>query len=352
MKNIDDSFYLSQSDKKRLPVIDVCRMLLLTGVVAIHCNISRSAAEQCLCWAAWFVNFLSKDVFGGCVPVFFMLSGFLFFRNCDILSWHTYKRKVKSRIKTLLVPYLLWNFIGSLIFLCNAPSDWWMDIASVGRYMLGYVWGIGSGGEYPYDFVLWFVRNLIVFSFIAPIGWWMSRYTVVMAAWVVVDIISPVNTFGFLYYSLGCWGARHARLLKLPTWLSIASVATLIASAGGLSAILETDINTPGHSILLFIRNIAMCGTTLGIARLITPATGTRTLAMGGAVFFIYACHGLICGTVKRILIYAIGLGSPMKILTVYICAFAIMTSVSLALYLGLKWMSPRVASILTGFRD
>lgn len=43
------------------------------------------------------------------VPLFF-ISGYLFFFR-TAFSVDVYKKKLKSRIKTLLIPYLFWNFV-------------------------------------------------------------------------------------------------------------------------------------------------------------------------------------------------------------------------------------------------
>ena len=40
------------------------------------------------------------------VPLFFTISGYLFFLN---YSKYDYYRKIKTRTKSLLVPYLIWN---------------------------------------------------------------------------------------------------------------------------------------------------------------------------------------------------------------------------------------------------
>ena len=48
------------------------------------------------------------------VPVFYVISGFLFFYKCQTFDVHTYKAKLYKRVKTLLIPYLLWNLIQIL----------------------------------------------------------------------------------------------------------------------------------------------------------------------------------------------------------------------------------------------
>ena len=46
-----------------------------------------------------------------CVPFFFMISGYLFFRTYDKSKW---KEKMLSRVRTLLIPYMVWNAIYTL----------------------------------------------------------------------------------------------------------------------------------------------------------------------------------------------------------------------------------------------
>lgn len=41
------------------------------------------------------------------VPIFFMISGFLFFLRTPKLTLNIYKNKIKKRLHTLLIPYLL-----------------------------------------------------------------------------------------------------------------------------------------------------------------------------------------------------------------------------------------------------
>lgn len=54
--------------------------------------------------------FISRILASVAVPLFFFISGYLFFFRTTF-SVDVYKKKLKSRIKTLLIPYLFWNFV-------------------------------------------------------------------------------------------------------------------------------------------------------------------------------------------------------------------------------------------------
>ena len=45
------------------------------------------------------------------VPVFFIMSGYLFFANVEKWNLKVYKAKMLRRMKTLLIPYLIWNLL-------------------------------------------------------------------------------------------------------------------------------------------------------------------------------------------------------------------------------------------------
>lgn len=49
-----------------------------------------------------------------CNPGFFIFSGFLFFYKINNFNKQVYVNKLKKRVKTLIIPYLLWNVIGVL----------------------------------------------------------------------------------------------------------------------------------------------------------------------------------------------------------------------------------------------
>ena len=119
-----------------------------------------------------FVLFVETDVLQffaqGAVPLFFFISGFLFFRN---FNFNKLYEKYKSRFKGLLIPYLAWNMIYTFIvvlFSCipvirdNIGYRWVMSPITV----IGILKGIFL---YQYNSVFWFMFQLIIFVVISPI---------------------------------------------------------------------------------------------------------------------------------------------------------------------------------------
>lgn len=97
-------------------VIDLLRFPLIVAVVFIH-GVGKDIFNN--------FNFIPSNDFilltnlttnGICriaVPLFFLISGYLFFAK----KWNMriYKEKLKRRVHSLLIPYLLFNLIGLII---------------------------------------------------------------------------------------------------------------------------------------------------------------------------------------------------------------------------------------------
>lgn len=60
-------------------------------------------------------QFLTSEVTRISVPFFFYISGFLLFYNCKTLNYSWYCSKLKKRVRSLLVPFLIWSISGFTI---------------------------------------------------------------------------------------------------------------------------------------------------------------------------------------------------------------------------------------------
>ena len=96
------------------------RFPLIVAVVLIHCNISDyNVAVGHLYGYKWFRLIAIHLVADVAVPAFFFIAGYLLYANIDF-TWNNYVHKLRNRVKSLLVPYLLtivsYNLVISLIF--------------------------------------------------------------------------------------------------------------------------------------------------------------------------------------------------------------------------------------------
>ena len=161
MQNIDNRKYLSET-------IGVLRFPLMVCVVLIHIDIPN------------LVNHLFVDIFDSyiiesfvriAVPLFFFISGFLFFKKVENFGWVEYKNKIKNRVKRLLVPYLLWNIIVIVLKYI---------FYKIGLEKADYLFEDGLRWVYhiiwrPINIQLWFVRDLFLVVLMSPIVYFLIK---------------------------------------------------------------------------------------------------------------------------------------------------------------------------------
>lgn len=105
------------SDKKLSSnAINLLRPCLLLLVVFNHCTIDLDGiigGGNSLI-SSYLQVLLGKTITPAAVSIFFVISGYLYFANIKYFNKGTYAIKTKKRVKTLLIPYLLWNLAGAL----------------------------------------------------------------------------------------------------------------------------------------------------------------------------------------------------------------------------------------------
>ena len=81
--------------------------------------------------AVWILEHVLADVLGPvAVPGFFMISAYQFYRNC---SFRDVAPKMERRIRTVLIPYLLWNFFIMLVMLWQGKFPFWLGFPTKRR---------------------------------------------------------------------------------------------------------------------------------------------------------------------------------------------------------------------------
>lgn len=189
------------------------------------------------------ISFLTHGICTAAVPVFFFLSGFLFFRNAKTLA--DVFQKQKKRIKSVLMPFLAWSafYYGMYAIVSLIVPGFlqgYVDLSAVG-ILKGVVF-------YQYAFPLWYMFQLCVFVLLTPLILLMLRNKIVsgivLAAAAVLGMLGlewQIDVGGyerslfqvnfFAYYLLGCVIARLpdvqegiTRLAKKLPWALLLAV--------------------------------------------------------------------------------------------------------------------------------
>ena len=112
-----------------------------------------------------FSYFFSCSITRFAVPMFFMLSGISFFKDYNNKK---YFKKIKSRLFTLVIPYLLWNTIWMLWQIFTSYS-FLANFSTGEKYPLSLTSILKGIFFYECNIPFWFIFDIIVFSFAAPL---------------------------------------------------------------------------------------------------------------------------------------------------------------------------------------
>lgn len=103
---------LSEKSSRKISVLS---FVLFIGVMGIHTynldvyDLGRDSDTI----LSVIETFLYRLENGTCVSFFFMISGFLFFRNFDLSML---RQKYISRGRSILIPYIIWVSVKTLAF--------------------------------------------------------------------------------------------------------------------------------------------------------------------------------------------------------------------------------------------
>ena len=156
--------------KKASIAINNSRLLFVIAIVCLHCRIDQDVKPTEIRWFIQYCcNFnISNDfvchLIHPVVPSLFILSGYLFFSNMkERFGWNEYIYKIKKRVKSLLIPYLIWSIIGLIaifyIYKKETPSLLYVIKAFT----------INPEG------VLWYIRDLMLLAILAPVYYFIVK---------------------------------------------------------------------------------------------------------------------------------------------------------------------------------
>lgn len=114
-----------------------------------------------------------RTIWNSFFPLFFSISGYLFFLGFDG-SKEQFVKKFKSRIKSLIIPYIIWNllFIFTMLTLKYFPlSKGVINSDFSNLFTTNFSKLFHAIFIKPIGFHLWFIRDLIGLVIFSPIVW-------------------------------------------------------------------------------------------------------------------------------------------------------------------------------------
>ena len=375
--------------------IDWLRFPLIIAVVFIHNpglpsdyvlpEIGNDSIS--LCFTVYTKVLFSHVLAHIAVPIYFFISGYLFFFKTPVLTGGVYAYKLRTRLKSLAIPYLLWNIFPVLVVTCLwlfkyliLNQDVGLFVEKMGSYMdnhgwLSILWNskewgsnvinwlgrpvIGSG---PINYPLWYIRDLFVAVLLSPV---IYVLLIRIKHWFLIVML-------FFYFS-GIWPqlpGLSATAMLFFGWGGYFSVNRLLF----VESFRRVEILSYSVSLILLIADTFFdgCYTRVGFnlyhffvisglvatfnlsSRLIEKRKVKVNRFLTNSVLFVLALHTTvlsgICKSVLTKLCFLFGISTDG--LFVYFLTPIIIVAFCVLLYSFAYRYTPKLARILTGSRS
>lgn len=294
------------------------------------------------------------------VPSFFFISGYLFFYSVEEFTFGTYVYKIRRRIKSLLIPYLIWNTIAisyplSLYFFRGiALPD------NIGDWLL-YYWDADDLYNLPLNYPLWFVRDLMVASVLSPLVYVLIKrgggvFMLVLATLYLTKHLpsyTGLSKYVIFFFSFGAY-LSIKRLNVISVFGKIEYVNYFVTLAL-LSSMMITYGRFPEiFSYLLPLYCISSLITVFNIAAHVFRNTRERVASvmdyLKERVFFIYATHTLVFIIMLDVVVKHTTYDAPIIFLFVlYLMMPFVKICGCIIAYNLMKFSMPKVLRVLNG---
>lgn len=209
------------------------------------------------------------------MPTFFVMSGYLFFANVEQFNKEIYQQKLWRRIKTLLIPYIIWNLLMA---------------AKLKMFSLSIFWT-------PANMPLWFLRDLMIVSLLTPIiyigvkklGYWLFVLLLPIYLTGIWAIQPGLNPYAICFFTLGAFlSIREMNLID--TCLKLEKSAYTLTIVLALVMILSYP--SVAYSLLLLCFRVVSVMAAFCLAYRIFSRTDKRIpKTVCDASYFIFLAH-------------------------------------------------------------
>lgn len=331
--------------------IKLLSLVLSFAVILIHVTnlLVYGITSGPLYWIETAIQYASDYA----VPVFFGISGYLFFRNCSPVTLYP---KMRRRVRTLLVPYIIWGLFYTMVV---AGMRY---VPVIGRYInsdsdfVGAMLDIMVFGRHTH---LWYIRNLMVYVALSPVVYAMLRRKGICLAYVAV-VLAALGFGGLagglanvaqysLYYLLGGWMATyHCAAAEMPYGAGHVRVcAGLLLLSVPLSLYAGLNGWTGVRAFMMLCAVPLIWVAADGLRRADIASKTVKLLS--SSTFFIYVCHVFVLECVEKVIFMLLPhgeLGAAVDYLIAPVVSMAVLVVVIRVLR-----RFPRLWSVINGGR-
>jgi len=289
---------------------------------------------------------ISQTLVKVAVPVFFIISGYLFFANVKEWNLSVYKEKMFRRVKTLLIPYLIWNLLMAIKLKSFSWSLFWVYWKPAG---IQIDW---LGNEQlmtaPANMPLWFLRDLMVVSLLTPIvyigirrlGFWLLGLITILYLSGICAFIPGLSAYAVYFFTLGAF--LSVRKMDLVETLKRYELPAYIVSAA-LAITMMCTYHMPSFSSLMLVFRITGAVSVFCLASHISQK-GLAPLC--DSAYFIYLAHYVFFMSFVDETVFSIFGTSTASLSAHYLLCPLIKVAIFVVIYTLYRWVKTKLPPI------
>lgn len=363
---------LSTNDTTLSKTILFLRFPLIIAVIYIHTQLNETVINGIALTKEYqfpihdlFFHLITNEIAQIAVPLFFFISGFLFYYKINIFTKNEYIKKLKKRFKSLLIPYLFWNL--AVLFLVFLSQMFLSSMLSGNNKLvtdytfmdwLNIFWNYKKGNPICYQF--WFIRDLIIVVLFTPIIYYYIKFTkiygiILLGILWIFNIWFNVISFSiisFFFFSFGAWFSINKRDFTIDfmslRWGAIFIYIVLLILNTLLWYNKITDYYFFNKICIIIGMIVAISWTAFGLKN--NKIKSNAFLA--GSSFFIYAYHGMPIVLLNKLYMkFTTPYISEWTMVIGYIFIPIIIVSIGVGIYAILHKLFPSFTALITGGR-
>lgn len=340
---------------------------MIVGIVLIHSGIDIDGISS----YPLYDYVVTRGVIGTltrvCVPLFFLISGYLFFCNIKRFDRQAYVAKLKKRGRSLLEPYLFYNTLAICLFAIlglvkpelqggTTPplSQWTLPVVA------SLFWDYGN--NLPMVPQFWFIRNLMVIVLLTPAIYWLVRKTGVAVVVLLAALwggqiweFGIPGTMGLFFFTLGAYLALNS--------ISLFGMACRLRKLGYFYPVMAiVDIVTKGEVYNIYLHNVGIIVGILFVVDMLgrwltkNPSLQPNKFLLA-STFFIFAMHSPYNGKIVGIMLHVLPVVScnhllaDLQCILYYFLTASLWIMILLAVFALIRRLSPKLAIFLSGGR-
>lgn len=342
-------------------------MLLVVFIHSYNLGYSKypeKATEDTLHNLNIFIQFsLCRGFTRVAVPLFFIISGYFFFLTYkNTLS--SYTAKLKSRIKSLAIPFLFWSILMFLLFYVAQSISFTKSYFADESTLVTNLNAMGVLQKVfimPIPYQLWFIRDLFLLVLISPLIYLLTSKT--KGFWIIVlvfpwflnaDIPLLFSYEPLLFFAFGSFLAIITPQLTL---ISVTKKTAVLLLLLWVILVITRTTLLAYYDMPLLQNGIHKTGVLIGIMafwlsfdHLFDLKSSPTNQSFYRFSFFLFCFHEPFLTITRKVLLKMLG-KSEASLIMIYFGAAAFIIFTSIILGMIIKKHLPKVYSFTTGGR-